>query len=68
MMFIVFYYVGIMIDNVVNVLIYFIFIFLDIEECFVDFSLCYENVDCFNFKGFYSCLCRIGFIGDGKIC
>ena len=49
-------------------LIYFIFICLDIDECSADPSLCHENADCSNSKGSYSCTCRIGFTGDGKTC
>lgn len=49
-------------------LIYFIFISLDIDECSADPSPCHENADCSNSKGSYSCTCSIGFTGDGKSC
>lgn len=51
-----------------NVLIYFIFISLDIDECSADPSPCDENANCSNSKGSYSCTCRTGFTGDGKTC
>ena len=54
--------------DVTSVLIYFVLISLDIDECSADPDSCDQNADCSNSKGSYSCTCRIGFTGDGKTC
>lgn len=41
---------------------------LDVDECLREFIVCDKNVNCMNIKGFYSCVCKLGFIGDGVIC
>lgn len=45
-----------------------IFVFVDVDECNVFIFVCNVNVDCKNILGLYSCLCKVGFLGDGKIC
>lgn len=48
--------------------VYFLFIILDFDECFIEFGLCGDNVNCNNIDGLYICLCKKGFMGDGIIC
>lgn len=50
------------------VLIWFLFYFLDIDECSVFKNVCDVNVVCINMEGFYFCFCKFGFIGNGKYC
>lgn len=44
------------------------FYFLDINECDEGGNDCYENVNCINILGFFNCICKVGYIGDGFKC
>ena len=48
----------------------FLYLSLDIDECFVDNSLCGETGDCVNTDGGYLCSCLQGYQPGqgGKIC
>ena len=41
---------------------------LDIDECSTDIRPCDENAVCTNIDGSFSCVCRLGFTGDGTTC
>ena len=41
---------------------------LDVDECLLNIHDCSVNADCSNNLGSYSCKCRDGFSGDGKVC
>lgn len=47
-------------------MIYSFCFFLDIDECVIGFYGCYGNVSCNNIEGFYICICKLGFYGDGR--
>lgn len=38
------------------------------DECFLNIYMCYENGYCNNIKGFYYCICNVGYIGNGIYC
>ena len=40
----------------------------DIDECSKDGSPCDENAECFNNDGSYTCICKVGFTGNGTLC
>jgi hypothetical protein len=41
----------------------------DVDECAsTTTNNCDKNAVCENRKGFYTCLCKSGFTGDGKKC
>lgn len=42
--------------------------FSDINECTQNITQCEANVICENNPGSYSCVCQIGFSGDGTTC
>ena len=43
-------------------------IFLDIDECAIGDDDCDVNAECINDQGSFSCVCRDGYEGDGKVC
>lgn len=45
-----------------------IFCYTDIDECTTNFHSCDVNAICQNTVGSYSCICKAGYIGDGKKC
>ena len=47
---------------------YFIFIFIDIDECRSGENFCNVNALCSNTAGGYVCRCNRGFEGDGRTC
>ena len=47
---------------------YFIFIFVDIDECTGGENFCNVNALCSNTAGSYVCRCIRGFEGDGRTC
>jgi len=51
-----------------QVLLYYFFISLDVDECSASDSLCDLKADCKNTLGSYRCLCKPGFTGDGRTC
>lgn len=40
----------------------------DIDECSKNGSPCDENADCLNNDGSYTCTCKDGFTGNGRVC
>ena len=46
----------------------FVFLITDINECSVSNSICDVNAKCQNSEGSYLCFCKVGFVGDGKTC
>lgn len=42
--------------------------FLDVDECVIGIDKCSVNVLCSNSEGFYSCICKFGYFGDGIDC
>ena len=41
---------------------------LDINECVNETDNCHENAECSNNDGSFSCLCNVGYSGNGTIC
>ena len=42
---------------------------IDIDECTLGTDTCdEEHADCTDMEGSYSCMCHIGYTGDGEIC
>ena len=41
---------------------------LDINECKGINNDCDKNANCSNTVGFYNCICKEGFTGDGHLC
>ncbi|CAK8676039.1 unnamed protein product [Clavelina lepadiformis] len=41
---------------------------IDIDECGMDPNQCHEHATCTNTPGSYSCACKLGFNGGGKLC
>lgn len=41
---------------------------LDINECIDGSNDCHGNADCINTAGSYSCMCQVGFSGNGTFC
>ena len=39
----------------------------DVDECLLKLDKCHPEAVCTNTHGSYSCQCKRGFIGDGKI-
>ena len=46
---------------------YITFVYSDINEC-TDISPCDANARCSNIFGSYTCLCEVGYTGDGENC
>ena len=46
----------------------FLYFVLDIDECSKNGSPCDENADCLNNDGSYTCTCKDGFTGNGRVC
>lgn len=44
------------------------FFISDIDECSKNGSPCDENAECFNNDGSYTCICKVGFTGNGTFC
>ena len=42
--------------------------FADIDECVTNSYSCVVNGACSNTDGSYTCVCKSGYSGDGKIC
>eukprot|EP00058_Branchiostoma_floridae_P027787 XP_002613278.1 hypothetical protein BRAFLDRAFT_68243 [Branchiostoma floridae] len=40
----------------------------DIDECAEDTNICHTNATCRNTDGSYSCVCDVGFVGNGTTC
>ena len=40
----------------------------DIDECSAKSHTCHVDADCTNYKGGYTCKCKTGYSGDGKLC
>ena len=40
----------------------------DFDECSLELSPCDPNADCINTDGSYSCTCKQGYTGNGRIC
>ncbi len=40
---------------------------IDVNECSNVPSVCHKNASCTNSEGSYSCQCKSGYSGDGKI-
>ena len=40
----------------------------DIDECMDTVNQCSENAKCNNTFGSYTCTCKEGFTGNGKLC
>ena len=51
----------------VNVVV-FCYIFPDLDECATNSFDCDPNAACQNTKGSYTCGCKSGYTGNGKIC
>jgi len=51
-----------------HVILYELFVFLDINECAVGKSSCSANAICLNSPGSFTCSCKQGFIGNGSQC
>ena len=53
-------------------LIFFLCLFLmfttDIDECVATPGKCHKEATCNNTHGSYVCICKPGFIGDGRNC
>ena len=47
---------------------YWLYVFLDINECTAGTDMCHDNAMCTNTAGSYECSCDIGFTGDGIDC
>jgi len=45
-----------------------VFCYTDIDKCTTNFHSCDVNAICQNTVGSYSCICKAGYIGDGKKC
>ena len=43
-------------------------VFLDVNECRTDTSMCDEHAACINTEGSHRCECRYGYSGDGDTC
>lgn len=41
--------------------------YLDIDECAEGTGACARNADCVNEEGRYTCQCKAGFVGRGKV-
>ena len=41
---------------------------IDTDECSASIPVCAVNASCQNLQGSYSCSCKPGFSGDGKVC
>lgn len=41
---------------------------LDIDECLSGTNNCHENANCTNTVGNFTCMCNVGFAGDGVNC
>ena len=41
---------------------------IDVVECTAFRDVCGANTDCHNTDGSYTCICKAGYTGDGKIC
>lgn len=41
---------------------------VDIDECSVGLSKCDANAICYNTAGSYTCSCKPGLHGDGRMC
>jgi hypothetical protein len=39
---------------------------VDFDECSNVTSPCHADADCVNIPGNYTCMCKLGFSGDGK--
>lgn len=53
------------------------FLIEDVDECYFDqlfdeygylYYNCYRDVNCMNIKGFFYCMCYIGYFGNGVMC
>lgn len=40
----------------------------DVDECSAKSTPCDSNADCSNSDGSFSCTCKQGFTGDGRVC
>lgn len=40
----------------------------DIDECEVETHKCHEDAECIDSDGSFSCVCKLGFSGDGLLC
>ena len=45
-----------------------IYFLSDIDECSKNGNPCDENADCLNNDGSYTCTCKDGFTGNGRVC
>ena len=48
--------------------LYYVNIFLDIDECVQGPDICDVNADCTDTDGSFMCQCRAGYSGDGVTC
>ena len=66
----VFFYVCVLIFNIILSQIYLIFVllYLDLDECDSGTHNCDVNADCINTAGSYTCTCKPGYQGDGETC
>ena len=44
------------------------YVFSDMDECTSNYHICDNNAVCQNTEGSYTCSCKAGYTGDGKIC
>lgn len=51
-----------------QILLFYIFVSVDINECTEDTDNCDQDAMCTNTRGSFSCTCNIGFSGDGTNC
>ena len=40
----------------------------DVDECLQDETPCKDNEKCLNDQGTYSCICRLGYKKENKVC
>ena len=45
-----------------------LFLHLDLNECAERLDNCHLDAFCTNTLGSFTCLCRLGFSGDGTVC
>jgi hypothetical protein len=48
--------------------IHYLFLHLDIDECFTGSHTCHANASCTDTIGSYTCTCFAGFTGNGTYC